>query len=176
VLENAHKYSPAGAPVSILVSATGAGAVAGVGMGAAAPHGGTPGFRVEIADRGYGICSDDLPRVFSPFFRADRSRTRATGGVGLGLALAKRVVEAHGGQIGIASQVDAGTTVTFVLPSADQDARYPALHSRSTRGDGRALPAGLAAARAWNATSPVYSNATGRGAVEFSENYLRPLT
>lgn len=109
VLENAHKYSPAGAPVSVTVSPSAA-RDARV-------------FRIAVADRGFGICADDLPRVFSPFFRADRSRTRATGGVGLGLALAKRVVEAHGGAIGIISQVDAGTTVTLELPKTAFDLR-----------------------------------------------------
>ena len=107
VLDNAHKYSPAGAPVTVSVGA-------GDGSRASA-------FRIAVADRGFGICPDDLARVFTPFFRADRSRTRATGGVGLGLALAKRVIEAHGGQIGISSQVDVGTTVTFVLPALDAE-------------------------------------------------------
>ena len=100
VLDNAHKYSPAGSPVSVDVREE-----SGV-------------FRVAISDQGFGIGPDDLARVCSPFFRADRSRTRATGGVGLGLALAKRVIEAHGGSIHVASQLDVGTTVTFVLPLA----------------------------------------------------------
>jgi signal transduction histidine kinase len=71
---------------------------------------------VEVADRGIGIAKDDLRNVFVPFFRADRSRTRATGGLGLGLALAKRVVEAHGGGIELTSEVDRGTTVRVRLP------------------------------------------------------------
>jgi two-component system OmpR family sensor kinase len=104
LLDNAHKYSPAGAPVSVTVGLD------------VAPD--APAFRIAIADRGFGIGADDLPRVSSPFFRADRSRTRATGGVGLGLALARRVVEAHGGKIAIASQLDAGTTVTLLVPAA----------------------------------------------------------
>jgi two-component system, OmpR family, sensor kinase len=98
VLENAHKYSPGDSAVDISVDQT--------------DH----AFRIVITDRGLGIRPGDLSQVFSPFFRADRSRTRATGGVGLGLALAKRVVEAHGGSISVASQVDVGTTVTFLLP------------------------------------------------------------
>jgi signal transduction histidine kinase len=101
VLDNAHKYSPAGTPVTIAISQR---------EGA---------FRIAITDQGFGICPADLPRVFTPFFRADRSRTRATGGVGLGLALAKRVVDAHDGDISVSSQVDVGTTVTFTLPLAD---------------------------------------------------------
>jgi two-component system OmpR family sensor kinase len=104
VLDNANKYSPAGAPVTVSV--------------AQEPQ--SPTYRIAVTDRGFGIRASDLPQVFSPFFRADRSRTRATGGVGLGLALAKRVVEAHGGRIEVASQVDAGTTVTFLLPITDR--------------------------------------------------------
>src|SRR5581483_5283708 len=91
-------YSPAGMPVTVEVSEE------------------ARSFQVAVIDRGFGIDARDLPRVFTPFFRADRSRTRATGGVGLGLALAKRVIEAHGGQIAVASQLDVGTTVTFTLP------------------------------------------------------------
>jgi two-component system OmpR family sensor kinase len=101
VLDNAHKYSPPGAPVSVQVT------------------GDARAFRIAIVDHGFGIGPEDLSRVCSPFFRADRSRTRATGGVGLGLALAKRVVEAHGGSINVASRLEVGTTVTFLVPIAD---------------------------------------------------------
>ena len=73
---------------------------------------------VEIQDHGIGIAKDDLARVFEPFFRADRSRTRATGGLGLGLALVKRVVDAHGGKIDFESEVGEGTTARVRLPIA----------------------------------------------------------
>jgi signal transduction histidine kinase len=65
--------------------------------------------RVEVIDRGAGIARDDWPRVFTPFFRADRSRTRATGGVGLGLVLVRRINEAHGGAIAFESEPDVGS-------------------------------------------------------------------
>jgi signal transduction histidine kinase len=64
-----------------------------------------------------GIAESDLPHVFAPFFRGERSRARGTGGVGLGLTLAKRIVEAHEGTIGVTSSAGAGTTVRFVLPT-----------------------------------------------------------
>jgi two-component system OmpR family sensor kinase len=99
LLENAHKYTPdTGAPIELDVRT-------------ANDH-----LVIDIVDRGVGIAAEDVPRVFRPFFRVDRSRTRATGGLGLGLALSKRIVEAHGGTIAIASVPDEGTTVTVDLP------------------------------------------------------------
>ncbi len=71
---------------------------------------------VEVRDHGIGIEANDLSGVFRPFFRVDRSRTRATGGLGLGLALAKRIVEAHGGTIALESDPDVGTTARVTLP------------------------------------------------------------
>jgi two-component system, OmpR family, sensor kinase len=85
--------------------------------------------RVEISDRGIGIDATDLRRIFTPFFRTDRSRTRSTGGVGLGMVLARRVIEAHGRSIRVASQPNRGTTVTFEPPltgggdTADHESR-----------------------------------------------------
>ena len=73
-------------------------------------------FRVR--DHGMGIAAEDLPRVFEPFFRSDKSRARATGGVGLGLAIARRVVEAHGGAIAVESSSGTGTTFSIELPVA----------------------------------------------------------
>jgi signal transduction histidine kinase len=71
---------------------------------------------IEVRDRGIGIALTDLSRLFEPFFRADRSRTRSTGGLGLGLALARRVVDAHGGTIAFTSEVGKGTTARVTLP------------------------------------------------------------
>jgi signal transduction histidine kinase len=69
-----------------------------------------------LRDTGTGISAEDLPHVFERFYRADKSRSRATGGAGLGLAIAKQLVEAHGGQIEVQSQVGQGTRFTFTLP------------------------------------------------------------
>ena len=69
---------------------------------------------VEIEDQGIGIETDDLTRVFEPFFRSDRSRARGTGGVGI--ALCRRIVEVHQGRIEVKSAQGQGTTVTVRLP------------------------------------------------------------
>ena len=101
LLENAHKYSPnAGSAVHFSAS-SGAGSTC-----------------FEVRDRGVGIDAEDLTRVFSPFFRAERSRTRAAGGVGLGLTLAKQIVEAHGGTLQLESALGEGTTASVLLPTS----------------------------------------------------------
>lgn len=73
---------------------------------------------VSVQDTGIGIAPEHLPYVFERFYRADKSRTRTTGGAGLGLAIVKQLVEAHGGQVGVVSEVGRGTTVTFTSPVA----------------------------------------------------------
>jgi len=78
------------------------------------------GLQVEVRDEGIGIEAKDLPHLFTPFFRGDRSRARKTGGVGLGLALARRIVVAHGGTLELESQPDQGTTVRVTLPAAPE--------------------------------------------------------
>jgi signal transduction histidine kinase len=99
LLDNARKYSEPPAPIRVHADAR-------------------PGrVRIAVDDHGIGIAIADLKHMFTPFFRTDRSRARATGGVGLGLTLAKRVVEAHAGTIAISSVVDRGTTVTVELPA-----------------------------------------------------------
>jgi signal transduction histidine kinase len=74
---------------------------------------------VSVQDTGIGIDAEHLPFVFERFYRADQSRARRTGGAGLGLAIVKQLVEAQGGQVGIASQPGLGTTVTFTSPVAN---------------------------------------------------------
>jgi signal transduction histidine kinase len=98
LLENAVRASPAGAVVDVR------GAVA------------DDGLVVEVVDRGCGISPHDLDRVFGSFTRGDSSDTRTHGGAGLGLALARRLVEAHGGRLTARSAVGHGTTFTVSLP------------------------------------------------------------
>jgi signal transduction histidine kinase len=71
---------------------------------------------VTIQDSGEGIRAEDLPHVFEQFYRGEKSRSRNTGGAGLGLAIARGIVEAHAGKIGIESQPSQGTRVWFKIP------------------------------------------------------------
>ena len=101
LLENAHKYTPdASAPIQLAVRRD-AGEVV-----------------FEVRDRGIGIPADDLPRIFTAFFRGERSRSRETGGVGLGLTLAKRITEAHGGTISATSHAGIGTQMRVSIPES----------------------------------------------------------
>jgi phosphoribosylaminoimidazole carboxylase PurE protein len=73
---------------------------------------------LAVADEGIGIAEEDCERVFQPFTQADMSSTRDFGGVGLGLYSARRIVEAHGGRIEVASEPGKGSTFTIDLPLA----------------------------------------------------------
>lgn len=72
--------------------------------------------RIAVADTGEGIPPEELPRLFTPLHRADRSRSRRSGGAGLGLAIAARIAALHGGRITCESRVGVGTTFTIILP------------------------------------------------------------
>ncbi|MCI0477800.1 MAG: HAMP domain-containing histidine kinase, partial [Anaerolineales bacterium] len=72
--------------------------------------------QVEIADSGEGIAPNDLPHIFDPFYRSEKSRARGGGGAGLGLTIARGIVEAHGGTIQVTSAPSVGSRFTFTLP------------------------------------------------------------
>jgi signal transduction histidine kinase len=76
-------------------------------------------LKISVVDTGEGIPDEDLPNIFERFYRVDRSRTRATGGSGLGLTIAKRLVEAHGGKIEVESELGKGSTFTLTLPISE---------------------------------------------------------
>ena len=98
LLENAITHTPEGG--SVTVSA----------------HAAANGIEVTVADTGPGIAAEDLPRLFDRFYRADPSRSRSTGGSGLGLTIARRLVEAHGGSIEVKSALGEGSRFTVRLP------------------------------------------------------------
>ena len=98
LIQNALRHTPEGGEVSVSVVQAG-GAV-----------------EVVVADSGEGIEAQHLPHVFDRFYRADGSRSRATGGTGLGLAIVEQLVETQGGEASIGSTVGAGTTVTIRFP------------------------------------------------------------
>ncbi len=98
LVSNALRHTPAGGTVVLVAGAE------------------PDGVLFEVRDSGVGIAPEDLPRIFDRFYRADTSRARASGGAGLGLAIARRIVEAHGGRIWATSAPGQGTTVHFVLP------------------------------------------------------------
>lgn len=74
---------------------------------------------VSVSDTGEGIPAEDLPNIFERFYRVDKSRARATGGSGLGLTIAKRLVEAHGGTIEAQSELGKGSCFAFTLPVSE---------------------------------------------------------
>jgi signal transduction histidine kinase len=84
----------------------------------AAPASGGSFIVVEVADTGEGIAPADLPRIFDRFYRGEKSRSRATGGAGLGLAIARGIVEAHGGRIWAESNSGQGARIRFTLPAS----------------------------------------------------------
>jgi two-component system, OmpR family, phosphate regulon sensor histidine kinase PhoR len=110
LVDNAVKYTPSGGRVTI--SAT-----------RVTENNGTEG-RVEIAvaDTGAGIAEKDLPRLTERFYRVDKARARDMGGTGLGLAIVKHIVQAHKGELKIASELRKGTTVRVWLPVAQPPA------------------------------------------------------
>ncbi len=98
LLSNALKFTPPGGTVHITVANIPETAI------------------VKIRDNGPGIAPNDLPYIFDRFYRADESRTRATGGSGIGLTIAKAIVEAHKGSITVQSEQEKGTEFIVLLP------------------------------------------------------------
>lgn len=74
--------------------------------------------QVDVIDTGEGIPEGDVPRIFEQFYRGEKSRSRETGGAGLGLAIAQRIVQAHRGNIWVESKRGAGSRFSFTLPRA----------------------------------------------------------
>lgn len=78
-------------------------------------------IQIRVIDSGIGIPPIDLPRIFDRFYRVDKSRSRVTGGVGLGLSIVKDIIEAHGGTIKVESEINKGTTFIITLPVREEE-------------------------------------------------------
>jgi signal transduction histidine kinase/CHASE3 domain sensor protein len=115
LLVNAVKFTPTGGSIEISIRAAG------------------NGVRVAVSDTGIGIPEAEQPALFDRFFRASNAQASGIEGTGLGLFIAKTVVERHGGVIGVESAIGAGTTFWFTLPRVARTAErslVPRLHSR----------------------------------------------
>lgn len=102
LIENASNYGPEGSAIDVTSRRNGV------------------TISIAVADRGPGIPSEDMPRIFERFYRADRSRTTDPGGTGLGLAIVKHLVELHGGHTSAKHREGGGAEVTITLPLAPQ--------------------------------------------------------
>ncbi len=100
LLANAIKFSPDGGTITVRMEEE------------------KDAVRVEISDTGIGIPRDKLARIFDRFYQVDGSTRRRFGGAGLGLAIVKRIVESHGGKVGVESEPGKGSTFHFTLPKA----------------------------------------------------------
>ncbi|MDT8305224.1 MAG: ATP-binding protein [Anaerolineae bacterium] len=120
LVDNAVKYTPAGGEVSIDLTKDGGYA------------------QLKVRDTGIGIAEEDIPFIFDRFYRVDKARTRAHGGSGLGLSIARWIVDVHGGDIDVSSQVGAGTTFTVRLPLLRQPNNGPFPGAAPAHGEGAA--------------------------------------
>jgi heavy metal sensor kinase len=109
LLDNAIKYSNAGGRIDLSVTTDGPTAV------------------LEVADNGCGISADHLPHLFERFYRADRARSRASGGMGLGLSIVHAIAVSHGGRVKVESVEGSGTRFRFELPAVQNRADLSAL-------------------------------------------------
>jgi two-component system sensor histidine kinase BaeS len=100
LLSNALRYTDAGGRVTVTVRRDGDAAV------------------LEVADTGIGIAAEDVARVFTRFWRGERSRSRATGGAGIGLSIVNELVTAHGGRVEVRSVLGEGSAFIVIIPAA----------------------------------------------------------
>ncbi len=112
LVDNAVKFTPAGGQIRLRVGE--------------ASEQGERWARIDVEDNGPGIPSDRLPKLFEPFHQLDGSMTRAAGGLGIGLALARRLAHEMGGKLAAVSDVGSGSIFSLFLPAAVQFAPAPA--------------------------------------------------
>ena len=119
--ENAVKFTPEGGSVHLSARATELEADDDDGFGAVLMATPRRAIELSVRDTGIGIPDAELHRVFDAFYQVDGSSTREHGGAGLGLSIAKRLVDAHGGEITVESEPGRGTTFLVVLPEAGEE-------------------------------------------------------
>ena len=107
LLGNARKHTPPDCPVHVRMLRE---------------AGSTGEAVLEVADEGPGLAPEVAAKVFEPFYRADKSRARQSGGAGLGLAIVAAIVAAHGGSVALETQPDKGATFSVRLPLASSQA------------------------------------------------------
>ena len=106
-MENAIKYNHSGGKVTVKISQTKA---------LPAAHSKPADYAlVEVTDTGIGISPEYQEKIFAPFFRVDKSRSRAMGGAGLGLALVAEIARQHGGQVKVLTSSEQGSTIALML-------------------------------------------------------------
>jgi signal transduction histidine kinase len=115
LVSNAHKYTQAGGEIDVTATRDG-------------DH-----VRVAVRDNGMGIPSEDIPKLFTRFFRVDSSLTREIGGTGLGLSIVKSIVEMQGGEVSVDSELRKGSTFAFTVPIAEAAAAGAATPAEMAR-------------------------------------------
>lgn len=105
LLSNAMRYTPEGGKVKLVVARK------------------RSDVLISVSDTGIGIAKEDIPRVFSRFWRSEASRERVAGGLGVGLSLTKEIIDRHNGTISVDSEVGVGTTFTLHLPVVHEKQR-----------------------------------------------------
>jgi two-component system phosphate regulon sensor histidine kinase PhoR len=103
------RYTPAGGSIAVTWS-----------------HRADGGAEIEVKDTGPGIAREHIARLTERFYRVDGSRSRETGGTGLGLSIVKHVVQRHGGELDIQSELGRGSTFRIVVPAARVRPHAPA--------------------------------------------------
>ncbi|MGN1318714.1 MAG: ATP-binding protein [Lachnospirales bacterium] len=103
IMSNSMKYSDEGAVINIKLREK------------------TTSYYLEISDNGIGMPKEDIKRIFDRFYRVDKARSRAMGGNGLGLSIAKEIMDAHNGRIDVFSEVGVGTTMILVFPKRENN-------------------------------------------------------
>ena len=121
IVSNAVRYTPAGGKISVSVRR------------------GNRTAQIAVADTGIGLSDDDLQHIFSRFWRADAGRDRASGGLGVGLAIVKEIVDRHDGWVNVESELGVGSTFTINIPLVREDDRKGAKKKQDKQGGTRNL-------------------------------------